>query len=155
MRAVREDTIAAQAVGIAVLPTRLAAFAVGAFFAGVGGSLYGHYLGSFSPASFYFAYTFALISMLVIGGMRSLSGALVGRRRGDRAEREPAQPRARLRARVRRVPPLYGASQIVLGLIFILVMIFRPNGLMGDREILIRPAFLALARRNQRRGAAA
>ena len=77
-RAVREDTIAAQAIGISVLPTRLSAFVLGAFFAGVGGSLYGHYLGSFSPASFYMAYTFALISMLVIGGMQSLTGAVVG-----------------------------------------------------------------------------
>ena len=77
-RAVREDTIAAQAIGIDVLPTRLSAFVIGAFFAGVGGSLYGHYLGSFSPASFYFAYTFSLISMLVIGGMQSLTGAVVG-----------------------------------------------------------------------------
>ena len=52
------------------------------------------------------------------------------------------------------IPPLYGASQIVLGLIFILIMIFRPNGLMGDRELLLarlpRPE-----RRNQGRGAAA
>ena len=77
-RAVREDTIAAQAVGISVLQTRLSAFVLGAFFAGVGGSLYGHYLGSFSPASFYMAYTFALISMLVIGGMQSLTGAVLG-----------------------------------------------------------------------------
>ena len=74
----REDTIAAQAIGIDVLPTRLSAFVLGAFFAGVGGSLYGHYLGSFSPASFYMAYTFSLISMLVIGGMQSLTGAVVG-----------------------------------------------------------------------------
>src|SRR5262249_36799515 len=53
-RAVREDTIAAQAIGIDVLPTRLSAFVIGSFFAGVGGSLYGHYLGSFSPSGFYF-----------------------------------------------------------------------------------------------------
>ena len=52
-RAVREDTIAAQAIGISVLRTRLSAYMLGAFFAGVGGSLYGHYLGSFSPHSFY------------------------------------------------------------------------------------------------------
>ena len=77
-RAVREDTIAAQAIGIDVLPTRLSAFVIGAFFAGAGGSLYGHYLGSFSPAGFYFAYTFSLISMLVIGGMQSMTGAVVG-----------------------------------------------------------------------------
>jgi branched-chain amino acid transport system permease protein len=134
-RAVREDTIAAQAIGIEVLPTRLAAFAVGAFFAGVGGSLYGHYLGSFSPAAFYFAYSFALISMLVIGGMRSLSGAIVGV--------VAVSVLSELLRNLERgfslgplvLPPLYGASQIVLGAIFILVMIFRPRGIMGDFEI--------------------
>ena len=108
---------------------------LGAFFAGVGGSLYGHYLGSFSPASFYFAYTFTLISMLVIGGMQSLTGAVVG------------VVVVRVLSEVLRnlergfdlggvtVPPLYGASQIVLGIIFILIMIFRPSGVMGDREL--------------------
>ena len=98
-RAVREDTIAAQAIGIEVLPTRLSAFMLGAFFAGVGGSLYGHYLGSFSPASFYMAYTFALISMLVIGGMQSLTGRGARRGRGHAAERSAAQSRARARSR--------------------------------------------------------
>jgi len=134
-RAVREDTIAAQAIGIAVLPTRLVAFAAGAFFAGVGGSLYGHYLGSFSPAAFYFAYTFTLISMLVIGGMRSLTGAIVGV--------VAVSVLSELLRNLERgfslaglvLPPLYGASQIVLGAIFILVMIFRPRGIMGDFEI--------------------
>ncbi len=134
-RAVREDTIAAQAIGIEVLPTRLAAFAVGAFFAGVGGSLYGHYLGSFSPASFYFAYSFALISMLVIGGMRSLSGAVVGVVAVSVLSEllRNLEPGFSLGPLV--LPPLYGASQIVLGAIFILVMIFRPRGIMGDLEI--------------------
>jgi branched-chain amino acid transport system permease protein len=52
------------------------------------------------------------------------------------------------------VPPLYGASQIVLGLIFILVMIFRPHGLLGDRELVLRPASLAARRHNPEGGAA-
>ena len=154
MRAVREDTIAAQAVGIAVLPTRLAAFAVGAFFAGVGGSLYGHYLGSFSPASFYFAYTFALISMLVIGGMRSLSGALLGVVVVIALSESLRNLERGFALGPVAFPPLYGASQIVLGLMFILIMIFRPNGLLGDRELFIRPALFALERRNQGKGAA-
>src|SRR5262245_27786763 len=134
-RAVREDTIAAQAVGIDVLPTRLSAFVIGSFFAGVGGSLYGHYLGSFSPASFYFAYTFSLISMLVIGGMRSLTGAVAGV--------VIVSVLGELLRSLERgftlgpivLPPLYGASQIMLGFIFILVMIFRPRGLFGDAEL--------------------
>ena len=98
-RSVREDTIAARAIGIKVLPTRLSAFTLGAFFAGVGGSLYGHYLGSFSPASFYMAYTFALVSMLVIGGMQSLTGAVVGVIVVSILSESPAQSRARARFR--------------------------------------------------------
>ncbi len=134
-RAVREDTIAAQAIGIDVLPTRLSAFVIGAFFAGAGGSLYGHYLGSFSPASFYFAYTFSLICMLVIGGMRSLTGAVVGVVVVSVLSELLRNLERGFDLGVFAVPPLYGASQIVLGIIFILIMIFRPSGVMGDLEL--------------------
>ena len=120
-----------------VLPTRLSAFVVGAFFAGVGGSLYGHYLGSFSPASFYFAYTFSLISMLVIGGMQSLTGAVLGVIVVTLASEVLRNLERGFDLGPSSVPPLYGASQIVLGIIFILVMIFRPSGLMGDRELTL------------------
>lgn len=139
-RAVREDTIAAQAVGIKVLPTRLSAFTVGAFFAGVGGALYAFYLGSFSPKSFYFAYEFALISMLVIGGAGSLTGAVLGV--------FVVTVLSELLRNLERgfdlggglvLPPLYGASQITLGIIFILVMVFRPGGLLGHHELSLAP----------------
>lgn len=136
-RAVREDTIAAQAIGIEVLPTRLSAFITGAFFAGVGGSLYGHYLGSFSPASFYFAYTFALISMLVIGGMQSLTGAVAGVLLVSVLSELLRNLERGFSIGPFELPPLYGASQIVLGVIFILIMIFRPSGVMGDRELAL------------------
>jgi branched-chain amino acid transport system permease protein len=134
-RAVREDTIAAQAIGIDVLSTRLSAFVIGAFFAGAGGSLYGHYLGSFSPASFYFAYTFSLISMLVIGGMRSLTGAVVGVAVVSLLSELLRNLERGFDVGIIAVPPLYGASQIVLGIVFILIMIFRPSGVMGDLEV--------------------
>jgi branched-chain amino acid transport system permease protein len=134
-RAVREDTIAAQAIGLHVLRTRLSAFMLGAFFAGVGGSLYGHYLGSFSPASFYMAYTFSLISMLVIGGMRSLTGAVVGVLAVSVLSELLRNLERGFSLAGLVLPPLYGASQIVLGALFILVMIFRPRGIMGDFEI--------------------
>ena len=134
-RSVREDTIAARAIGIKVLPTRLSAFTIGAFFAGVGGSLYGHYLGSFSPASFYMAYTFSLISMLVIGGMQSLTGALLGVVLVGVLSEVLRNLERGMDFGSFSIPPLYGASQIVLGIIFILIMIFRPSGLLGDREL--------------------
>ncbi len=134
-RAVREDTIAAQAIGIDVLPTRLSAFVIGSFFAGVGGSLYGHYLGSFSPSGFYFAYTFSLISMLVIGGMQSMTGAVVGVIIVSLLSELLRNLERGIDIGAFAVPPLYGASQIVLGIILILIMIFRPTGVVGDLEL--------------------
>ncbi len=149
-RAAREDVIAAQAIGIGVLRTRLLAFTIGAFFAGVGGSLYGHYLGSFSPASFYFAYTFSLIAMLVIGGMQSLSGAVVGVVAVSVLSELLRNLERGFSIGGLEMPPLYGASQIVLGVIFILVMVFRPRGLMGDIEL--SPARMAEFIHNKGKG---
>lgn len=140
-RSVREDTIAAQAIGVHVLPSRLSAFVLGAFFAGVGGSLYGHYLGSFSPKSFYLAYTFVLVSMLVIGGMQSLTGAMLGVVLVTVLSEALRNLERGVDLGIVTVPPLYGAAQIVLGVIFILVMIFRPSGALGDWELRLGSVF--------------
>ena len=78
MFAQREDRVAAQAIGIRVMDPRLLAFVVGAFFSAVAGSLYAHFITSFSPTVFYFDLTFRVITMLVIGGMGSVSGSILG-----------------------------------------------------------------------------
>ncbi len=78
MFAQREDTAAAQSVGIVVMRPRLLAFVVSAFFTAVAGALYAHYLTSFSPKVFYFDITFRVITMLVIGGMGSVTGSVIG-----------------------------------------------------------------------------
>ncbi|RVA36783.1 branched-chain amino acid ABC transporter permease, partial [Mesorhizobium sp. M7A.F.Ca.US.001.01.1.1] len=117
------------------LRTRLIAFVIGAFFSGVGGSLYAHYLGSFSPNTFYFALTMSLITMLVLGGMGSLTGAVVGVICVSLLSEVLRSVERGFTIGDFAVPALFGASQIVLGFIFILVMIFRPKGIMGDREL--------------------
>jgi branched-chain amino acid transport system permease protein len=135
MRASREDGIAAQAVGIRILPTRLLAFTVGAFFAGVGGALYGHYLVSFSPAIFFIAMMVAQLTMLVLGGQGSLTGMTLGVVIVTVLSEVLQNLQRGFKIGPVTIPELFGASQIVLGLIFILVMVFRPQGLMGDAEI--------------------
>ncbi len=110
---------------------------LGAFFAGVGGSLYGHYLGSFSPASFYMAYTFTLISMLVIGGMQSLTGAVVGVVIVTLLSEVLRNLERGVPARCDHRAAALWCGQIMLGVIFILIMIFRPSGIMGDRELTL------------------
>ena len=127
MFAQREDIPAAQSVGIVVMRPRLLAFVVSAFFTAVAGALYAHYLTSFSPKVFYFDITFRVITMLVIGGMGSVTGSVIG----------PIliTAIAETLRRIEDITLLYGVSQIVLAVLFILIIIFRPGGLMGDREI--------------------
>jgi branched-chain amino acid transport system permease protein len=133
MFAQREDRAAAQAVGIAIMPPRLIAFVVSAFFTAVAGALFGHFLGSFSPATFYFDLTFRVVTMVVIGGMGSVSGSVlgaifvVGLAEGLRRAEDATQ--------------LYGMSQIVLAVIFLLVIIFRREGLLGQRELSLERLF--------------
>ena len=78
MFAQREDRWAAQSVGIAMMPPRLLAFVVSAFFTAVAGSLYAHFITSMSPNVFYFDLTFRVITMLVLGGLGSVSGSILG-----------------------------------------------------------------------------
>ena len=123
----REDRVAAQAVGVRVMEPRLLAFVVGAFFSAVAGSLYAHFITSFSPTVFYFDLTFRVITMLVIGGMGSVSGSILG-----------AIVIVGLTEALRRVEDatlLYGLSQIVLAVIFIVVITVRREGLLGQREV--------------------
>jgi branched-chain amino acid transport system permease protein len=135
MRATREDGIAAQGVGIQVLPTRLIAFTIGAFFAGIGGALYAHYLVSFSPATFYIAMMVTQLTMLVLGGQASLTGATLGVVIVTILSELLRNLERGFDLGFVKLPAVFGASQIALGLIFILIMVFRPQGLFGDHEI--------------------
>jgi branched-chain amino acid transport system permease protein len=133
MFAQREDRVAAQAVGIRVMDPRLLAFVIGAFFSAVAGSLYAHFITSFSPTVFYFDLTFRVITMLVIGGMGSVSGSILG-----------AILIVGLGEALRRVEDaslLYGLSAIVLALIFIIVITVRREGIMGQREVSLDRLF--------------
>jgi branched-chain amino acid transport system permease protein len=127
MFAQREDRLAAQAIGIRVMDPRLLAFVIGAFFSAVAGALYAHFITSFSPTVFYFDMTFRVITMLVIGGMGSVSGSIIG-----------AILIVGLAEALRRIEDatlLYGLSQIVLAVIFLVVITVRREGLLGQREV--------------------
>jgi branched-chain amino acid transport system permease protein len=138
MRASRDNEIAALSLGISVLRARLLAFCVSAFLTGAAGSLWAHFITSFSPKSFSFTQAFSIITMLVIGGLGSVSGSVIGvvlitvfselLRNAERGFDMGAL----------HVPPLYGASQILMAVLFVLVIVFKPAGIMGGREIDVR-----------------
>jgi branched-chain amino acid transport system permease protein len=138
MVAIREDELAAAARGVYVFRTRLLAFAVGAFFAGAAGSLWAHQITAITPNSFSFLITFNVVVMLVVGGMGSVSGSVVG-----------AILMTLIPELLRRVEtalavggnPLYGLSQIVVAITVTLIMIFRRQGLLGGTELRLPHLF--------------
>jgi branched-chain amino acid transport system permease protein len=73
---VREDEIAAKAMGIDVAGNKLMAFVLGSFVAGIGGAVYAHYIGFLSPATFGFLPGFNPLIIVVFGGLGSMSGAI-------------------------------------------------------------------------------
>jgi branched-chain amino acid transport system permease protein len=135
MVAVRENEIAAQAVGVNILRSRILAFVISAFLTAVAGALWAHMVTSFSPAAFYFTQTFNIIIMLVVGGVGSISGSVLGTVLVTLLSEVLRNAELGIHLGALRIPPLYGLSQIVLAVAFVLVVIFRRKGLMGDREI--------------------
>lgn len=135
MMAARDDEIAAQSLGVSIMRSRLLAFCISAFFTAVAGSLWAHFITSFSPKSFYFAQTFSVITMLVLGGMGSVSGSIVGTAFITLLSEILRNAEMGLELGPLSIPPVYGASQILMSIIFVLVIIFWPKGLLGDREI--------------------
>jgi len=135
MMAIRDNEIAAQALGINVMRSRLLAFCISAFFTAVAGSLWAHFIMSFSPKSFYFAQTFSIITMLVVGGMGSVSGSVIGTGFVTLLSELLRNAERGINLGFLQIPPIYGASQILMAVIFVLVIVFWPKGLLGEREL--------------------
>ena len=135
MIASRDNLIAARAVGVRVHRARLLAFTVCGFLTGVGGCLLGHQIGTVSPNSFYFTTTFNIIIMVVLGGLGSITGAIFGAIFMTLAPEVLRNLETNVTIGPIHWDQAFGLSQIILALIFIAVMILRPSGLMGSREI--------------------
>lgn len=78
LEAVREDEIAGKCFGINLTSTKVLAFSTGAFFGGIGGSVYAHMIGIVHPDNFGFMVSMTILCMVVVGGMGNLSGVMLG-----------------------------------------------------------------------------
>ena len=135
LRATREDEVAAKASGIHIVGQRMVAFVLSAFFVGVGGALYSHYLGAISVGTFYITMTIVTLAMLIVGGMRSLSGAVIGVIVLSAFIELLRELESGINlGGIALTLPAY-SQEIGLALLLILVLVFRPNGLMGDKEL--------------------
>jgi branched-chain amino acid transport system ATP-binding protein/branched-chain amino acid transport system permease protein len=135
LQATREDEVAARSIGINVMWARLIAFGISGALCGIGGALAVHQSGVLNPTTFYFGATVTTMTMLVVGGARSILGAVVG-----------AIAIATVNEMLRGVEngvDLFGAISVAeapglaaigLGLILLATMIAMPDGLTGGRE---------------------
>jgi branched-chain amino acid transport system permease protein len=130
MLAIRENEMAARCMGIDVFRTRLLAFVLGAFFAGIAGCLMVHLVSVITPGSYGIPLAFNLVVMVVIGGTGSITGGIVAAvvisLLGEALK--PFEERLEL----------YGLSQVLIALGLIVMLRLRPQGLFGSGE----PAFL-------------
>lgn len=135
LRGSREDAVAAMAAGVDIRRERLIAFVFSAFFVGVAGALYAHFLQVVIASEFYLKITFISISMLVIGGMRSLTGAVVGTAFVALLSEILRQTERGIDLGFMTLGGRVGLQEVGLATVMLLVLVFRPRGITGGREI--------------------
>jgi len=128
MQAVRDDELATQVLGKNTFLIKAWALAISAFFAGLAGSLYAHYITFIDPSSFSLMQLIPVISMVIVGGLASLEGAVMA-----------AVVMTLLPEPMRFIgfpsSILGPARQILYAVILLLIMIFKPRGFMGRIEL--------------------
>jgi branched-chain amino acid transport system permease protein len=134
LRASREDPAAARGVGVDVHRQRLLAFTLSGALAGFAGGLLVHLLGSITTEQVYLELTFLTLAMLVVGGLTSLWGAVVGALAVSGLDSFLSQAEQGVHVGLRLDLP-DGTRLVVLGLLMTLVLVLRPSGLTGGREL--------------------
>ena len=124
LRGIREDEVATLAMGKDVNKHKIMVFVIGAFFAGIAGSLYAHYITFIDPSSFTVMESITILLMVVFGGMGSLGGSFVG------AAILVIFPEL---LRFLGMPSSVAAPlrQMIYGLLLIVLMLYRPQGILG------------------------
>lgn len=118
--AIREDYIAASASGINVTFYKVMIFTLSAFFAGIAGAIYAHYMTAMIPTNFDFMYSSEFLTEVIIGGTGSLTGSVIG------ATFLSALPEV--------MRKFANYRMLAYSVVLILVMIFRPGGIFGTWE---------------------
>ncbi|UWR22133.1 branched-chain amino acid ABC transporter permease [Sulfitobacter sp. S190] len=135
LRASADDETGSAAMGVNVVRLRLIAWVLSGLVLGCAGIAYAYFLGTISARPFYFNHVFLTLAMLIFGGMRTVTGAVLGTFAISFGlevirwlETGPVIIGIDL-------PEVLGLSGVMLGLVIVLTMALRPVGVMGDREI--------------------
>ena len=134
MKAIREDELAAEAMGIRSFRYKMMAFTLSGFFEGVGGGLLAHLITTISPTLFTFFLTFNLLIIVVVGGLGSITGSAISSVLfvfGGEALRAVEEP---FSIGPLEIPGIPGMRMVIFSLILIGAMIFARKGIMGREE---------------------
>ncbi len=125
LKAIREDELVAKSLGKDTVKFKMISLAISAAFAGIAGSLYAHYVTFIAPSTFSVMESILIISMLIVGGLGSVEGSILG-----------ALVLLLLPEPLRFLPlPIYAIGalrQIIYALLLTLILILRPSGLLGE-----------------------
>jgi branched-chain amino acid transport system permease protein len=132
--AIREDETAAAAMGVPLMRTKTWAYAIGAFFGGVAGAYYASFKSGAFPSDFFFNISIFLLCMVILGGMGSVWGAVLG---GMVLGWLNVEGLATIGSKLNEAGlnievPKYQFG--IYGLIIVLMMLFRPTGLISERR---------------------
>jgi len=134
LRAGRENSVAASAVGVNVRRERLIAWVLSAAVMALAGALLAHFLGAFSAKKFYFQDTFLMLAMLIVGGMSTVTGAVTGAVVITLVTEVLRRLESGFSFAGLDVPPIFGTTQIGIGLIILFAMYRKAEGIAGLKE---------------------
>ncbi len=134
LKAIRENEVAAQAMGVNIFYHKVLSFIVGAFFAGIGGGLLAHLLTTINPVAFNFFLTFNILIVIVIGGLGSITGSVIAGFLFPILLEWLRFIEAPMDIFGIHIPGIPGMRMVVFSLLLLIIMIFYQRGLMGRSE---------------------
>jgi len=134
LKATRDDEIAAKVMGVNTFFYRVLSFSLGSFFAGVGGALLGTMLSTVDPKMFNIMLTFNVLMIVVAGGLGSITGSVIGSIVITIMLEWLRFIESPMLLFGWEMPGIPGMRMVVFSLLLLVIIIFRPSGLMGNRE---------------------
>ena len=135
LKAIRENEVAAEAMGVNLFRHKLLSFILSGFFAGVAGGLFVTLISTVSPSLFTFTMTFNLLIIIVLGGLGSITGSVVTAFIFAFLQEILREVEAPITIGAWTFPGIPGMRMVVFSVLLVVMMIFYRRGLFGDKEI--------------------
>ncbi|WP_024821502.1 branched-chain amino acid ABC transporter permease [Aminobacterium mobile] len=133
--AISKDQELASVMGVPVVRYKIMSFAIGSFITGIGAALWVHLVLTMNPKAFSLVYVFQLVAMLAIGGIGTISGPLIGTAILTIGTELLAPLQEGFTCMGLSIPPVFGLVNVLMAVLLVIIMIFKPRGLMNGREV--------------------